>query len=488
MSSDFRQKTIDGISWSVVGQLGNQVLQFVVTVVLARLLSPHEFGLMSMLIIFTGFAQIFQGVGLGAAVVQYQDITQKHLSSVFWANVASGVVLTGLLAASAPAIASFYEEPILTPMALVVSFTFVITSLSIVHNTLLQKAVDFKTIALMDVGAKLVSGSVAIAMAATGYGVWSLVASTLLHAAASSVILWAVSPWRPSFAFSLDALKDLWGFSVNLLGTQTMNYWVRRLDDLLVGRSLGSDALGVYTKAYGIMLLPLTGVSRVLSRVMFPSLSAIQDDVERVRRVYLRMTRTIALVTFPLMLGLLATAEAFVLGVFGAQWAAMVPPLQVFCLTGLWQSITTLNGNLYMSQGRTDLQFRVGLVTKSLLIVGIVGGLQWGMMGVVVGYSTASFVNTYLTFRYAGRLVDLTFGTLTWNLVGVFGCAAAMGALVFGLGFALPATWPPLLRLATQVTAGVMLYWGFVHGFGVQSYREVLALLAEQWTRRRPTS
>jgi PST family polysaccharide transporter len=482
--SNFRQTTIDGISWSVVGNVANQALNFTLSVVLARLLSPREFGLLSMVVIFTGFASIFQNVGLGAALVQYQDITEKHLSSVFWVNVGSGLVLTALFVSFSPLIGAFYDESLLIPITSILALQFLFGGLSTVHRTLFQKRVDFKTLSLTGILSTILAGGTAMYMAWAGYGVWSLVAQSLLNSATGAAILWVASPWSPRFLFSWEALRDLWSFSLNLLGTRSMNFWVRRLDDLLIGRFLGSDSLGIYTKSYGIMLLPLRSISGVIGRVMFPSLSSIQEDIARVRRVYLRMTGTIALISFPLMLGLLATVEPFVIGIFGPQWAGMIPPLQIFCLTGLWQSIATLNGNLYLSQGRSDLQFRVSLFTKPLLISGIVVGLYWGLMGIVIGFSMASLTVWGIEFRFAGGLVNLTFGDLLLHLSGIFACAATMAGAVYALGLALPPEWPHWLQLLTQVPAGVAIYGALVHSFGVQTYRETLDLLVEQWQRR----
>lgn len=484
----FKDKTFEGLSWSVVGKIGNQILTITLSVLLARLLSPRVFGLVSMVMIFTGFAQIFQNVGLGAALVQSQEVTEKHLSSVFWVNLGSGLLLTALFIAISPLISAFYNESILIPITTVLAFEFFFGGLSAVHRTLFRKKINFKAISLIGILSTFLGGGVAIVLAWQGYGVWSLVTQSLLNSAISALILWIASPWHPKFVFSWSALNDLWRFSLNLLGTMSMNFWVRRLDDLLIGRFLGSDSLGIYTKAYGLMMLPLNNISRVIGRVMFPSLSAIQDDIERVRQIYLRMTGAISLVSFPLMFGLFVTAEPFVIGVFGPQWSGMISPLQIFCFAGMWQSIATLNGNLYKSQGRTDLLLRVSLFTKPFMIAGIAVGLYWGLMGIVIGFSAASFVIWGVEFRYAGGLVDLTFGDLLYHLSGIFACATGMAISVHSLSLALPPEWPHWLQLLTQVPTGVVLYWVLIHAFDVQAYREMVDLLAEQWEKRIQTT
>ncbi len=483
--SEFRDKAIAGVSWSVAGQAARQVLGLVAGIVLARLLSPEVFGLVAMITVITGFAHVFADLGFGAALIQKEDLRPEHLSSVFWLNVACGGLLSVLFMLGAPLIGAFYEEPLLVPLTVALATTFFISSLGIVQRTIFTRAIDFRVLSMAEVGAVALSGAVAIGMAYNGWGVWSLAAQQIINAAALTGLLWVLSPWRPRLAFRWAAVRDLLGFSANLLGEQTLNYWVRNLDDLLIGRVIGSASLGVYNRAYAIMLFPLQNVSRVIARVMFPSLSTIQQDKPRVKDVFLKMTRTIALLSFPLMCGLLATTEAFVLAVFGPQWSAMIPILRVLCVVGLAQSIVTLVGSLFLSQGRADLQFRLGLFTKPLLVTGIVVGLQRGVLGVAVGYALAVGVSQYLNLRFAGALVGLTYAELLKNLAGVFACAAAMAGLVFGLGLLLPPAWPSWAALAVQVPFGVVVYAALVHGFGVAAYREARRLLAEQWTRTR---
>ncbi|WP_158705089.1 MOP flippase family protein [Salinibacter altiplanensis] len=481
---EFREKTIRGLSWSVVAQVGKQVSQLVFIVILARLLSPREFGLVGMVLIITGFAKLFSSLGLGAALVQKQGIKEKHRSSVFWLNAGAGGLLTLGFVAGAPLIAEFYGEPLLVPVAMVLGVDFLIGGLSIVHRTLFRKEIDFKSLAIVEIASIGLAGTIGVGMAYAGFGVWSLVAKIMASSVVTAALLWILSPWVPRFTFSWEATKELMRFSLNLLGEKTINYWVRQVDDILIGKVLGSDPLGLYRYAYKIMLFPTRKISGVVSRVMFPSLSTIQEDTERVRQVFFRMIRTIALLTFPMMLGLMAVSHSFVVGVLGNQWSEMVPILRVFCVIGLVQSVGTLKGNIFLSQGRTDLMFRLGLFTKPVLISGIVIGLQWGVNGVAFGYAIAVALVTYPEWHYAGKLVGFTYGDLAYELSGVFLCAVAMSVLVFVLGYVLPAHWPHWLRLLTQIPVGAGIYWCLIHSFEVRAYSEMLSLLLEQWEKR----
>ena len=477
---------ISGFGWSGVAQSGRQVLKLVFGLILVRLLTPRAFGLYGMTLVFLGFAEIFQEMGMTAALIHKQVSGQKYYSSAFWVNLAAGLLLTGAFVGAAPYIAGFYGEAELTPLAMCLAISFLIDATTVVQRSILRKKLDFRTLSIIDLCTVLVAGATSITLAYLGMGVWALVALLLTRRFASAVLLWLVSEWRPAFVFSPAAVGELLGFSVYLVGAKSMNYWVRKLDDLLVGRFIGSRALGIYGRAYEIMLLPLQSVSRVLADVMFPSFSAIQHDKKRVKRIYLRCTRAIGLVTFPMMLGLLVTAGPFVRGLLGLRWEAMIPILRVFCVLGVTQSVGTLNGTLYQSQGRTDLQFRVGLIVKTVLILGIVIGLQWGVLGVAVGYGIASLSMHFLTVPVAISVIEMRYRTFATNLAPVLVTAVCMAGVVWVIGLFLPRTWHELAALGGQITAGGIIYFVLLQILRPEAYLDVRGTLAEHFESRCP--
>ncbi len=479
-SHDIQQATIRGIAWNVVSRTGRITIRFGIGIILARLLSPREFGLVAMVTVITNFANIFAELGFSAALIQKKDINPEHLSSVFWLNLGAGFFLMMLFMAGSPLVAIFYEEPVLIPLTMLISTNFLISALNIVQNTLLTKSLDFRTLSIVEISAVGISGTVAVIMAYTGFGVWSLAVQSVILSSVTAILLWKFSNWYPSFTFKWHAVQDLLGFSMNLFGTQLLNYWVRNIDYVLIGKFLGTNPLGVYNRAYDLMLFPLNNVSRVLSRVMFPSFSIIQEDKKRVKNIFLKVTRTIALVTFPLMLGLFVTVDVFVITLYGTKWVEMIPILRILCLVGLMQSIGTLNGNLYLSQGRADLQFRVSLVVKIIGITGIVIGLKWGIIGVAIGYAITSVINAYPAFYFAGRLVNLTYWELLKNLAGIFICALFMAILVAGLGLMLPSTFPHWAMLLVQACCGIIIYVFLIHIFKLQAYHEIYHLIRQQ--------
>lgn len=479
-----KEATISGIGWSVVSRLGRIGLQFVIGAILARLLSPADFGLIAMITVFSGFANIFMDLGFGSALIQKQDARPEHYDSVFWLNVAAGLLLMVLFMVSAPLLARLYSQPLLTPLTLVISTNFFIAAFSSVQIALLQKRLLFNWLAYAELGALVLSGGVAIGMALAGFGVWSLATQTILMSLLLVLFVWFSSEWRPAWRFDRRAVGELIGFSSNLLGFNSLNYWLRNGDNFLIGRFLGTDALGIYGRAYSVMLLPLQMVSRTVGQVMFPAFSSIQDDRPRVARIYLRMTRTIAFITFPAMIGLWVVTPHFVPVVFGNQWLAMIPILRILCLVGMLQSIGTLNGNLYLSQGRSDLQFRVGVVIGVAGLAAIGVGLRWGVEGVAVAYGLFSILAFYPSVRIAVSLVNLAFSDVVRGLIGILFYSLLMAAVLLLFDYWLAGLWGHLPLLLLQLLIGVLVYGAAVHLGHLEVYREIRLLLREQWGKR----
>ena len=467
---DLDSKIRTGVAWTGLTQVGGQLAYLVIAVILTRLLSPQDFGLVGMILVFTGFATVFTDMGFGAALVQKLDLQQHHMNAVFWLSLAVGALITLIMAAAAPLIASFYGLPALQPLTVAISLIFFINAFATVKVALLQKAMDFRTLAAAQLTGTVLSGLVAIWLAFAGFGVWSIVALYVVNAIVYVVVLWIIAPWRPNLSLKLDALKELSKFSRNLLGFSAFNYWTRNGDNLLIGRYVGSAALGIYSRSYTILLVPVWQISGVISNVMFPAFSAIQKDVERVREMYLKSISVISLLTFPLTLGLLVLSQSFVLALFGDKWAAMIPILQVFSLLAVIQSIGTTFSWIYQSQGRTDIMFRWGLVAGSISIISFVVGLQWGALGVAVAYTVANFLLWYPSWVIPARLIQLDFSTILRRLAPTFFGAGTMAVAVWLLGLVLPNAWSYATHLALQVAFGAILYWILVRTFRLEAY------------------
>jgi O-antigen/teichoic acid export membrane protein len=472
--NNLRQRTLVGLGWNGSARLLGQLLQLAATAILARLLSPKEYGLLGMVLVFTGFAGYVADMGLGASIIQRSTVTERHLNSVFWLNVATGMVLTAIFALAAPLVAAFYQQPQLRLLTVAIAMNFFLGSLNVVQAALLDKALNFRTKFWIETSAYIASGAVAVALAYSGAGVWSLVGQSLTQTLVRVVVMWAQSSWRPALAFDFAAIRELMRFSGHLMGFGAVIYWSQNVDKLVIGRWIGSGALGIYSLADKLMRLPMANVTDVTTSVMFPALSSIQDNVESVRRAYLRATRMIALITFPAMVALGVLAEPAILVVYGAKWRGSIVILQLLCFAGLAQSATNTAGWIFMSQGRTDVLFRLGIYTTSVRAIGVLIGAHWGLMGVAWAYVLGGYLFVwYPVWSRAGRIVDLSFAALLRNVAGPFGCAVAMGVVLWLSDRWLFGTWPLQLRLAIQVVLGVLVYAFLARWFRLRAWVEV---------------
>jgi O-antigen/teichoic acid export membrane protein len=480
-----RQRTVSGLWWSTATLTLGNILQFATTVILARVLSPREFGLIGMILVITGFATSIADVGLGASIVQKQEPSDRDLDSVFWLNAAIGGALTLLFSLSAPLVARFYGEPLLRPLTVAVAFNFVIGSLNVVQYALLQKSLDFRTRFWIEIVAIATSGLFALVLALAGAGVWSLAGQSLCQNLTRTAQIWRLSSWRPRRIFDPAAVKGLLTFGWNLVGFNIVVYCAQNFDKLVIGRQIGSSTLGVYNLADRLMRLPLTTVTDVSGAVMFPALSELRDDIESTKRAYLRANRMIALFTFPMMLGFSVLAEPAILVIYGNGWRDAVVIAQLLCLAGMAQSIYNTAGWIFLSRGRTDILFRLGVLSMLVRVAGVLIGMHWALLGIAWAYLLGGYTFLlYPTLSLAGGLIGLRFTSLLKNVAAPFACAACMAAVTWISNhwlFELQAHW---LQLALNVPIGIVVYCLLITRFKITAWLDVKELILEKGALR----
>ncbi|PHQ75633.1 MAG: hypothetical protein COB82_01750 [Marinobacter sp.] len=455
--SEFRGKVLTALSWTAGGKVASQIISMGFGIALARMLTPDDFGLIAMMMVFTGFAGLLMDVGLGSALVQKQDAKEIHYNTVFWTNLSLGTLLAGVVFFSSPLIASFYERQELVSIGHILSLQFILGALALVPRQRLVKDLNFKVVAPADFIGMLVSGITAISMVRMDYGYWALAWQPVVLRLTATLYIWSVARWVPSLAFSKAALAELFGFSFYVFASRLVQYSSRKLDKLLVGKYIGGEAIGVLEKAQSMMLFPLQNVSHVVGSVMFPALSMIQSDKERVRSVFLRSTQAISVLTFPMMAGIYAVSESFVLGVLGEQWRELIPILKILSFLGVATSIVTVNGAVYLSQGKAKLQFKVKLLTRPISIAGVVIGLNWGLHGIAMGAVIAAWVNSMITLRVSGSLIDLPLITLMRSLFRALVCAILMATSLLVLKPYLE-NFSQLAQFFIQLPVGAFIY------------------------------
>lgn len=464
-----------GMAWTSGSRVLLLVLQFGSGIALARILTPDQFGLIAIVTAFTGFALLFTDLGLGGAIIHADRVSEELLATAFWLNALTGVALTAVMSALAYPIAAFYGYPELTTLLVLGSFTFTLSA-GTVGLALLERAMRFKLVVGVEVLAAIVNFGVAIGCALSGLGAKSMVVGILAQTAATTVLFWWASRWRPRSFVSRVALKELWAFSSHLFGFNVVNYWSRNLDDLLIGKFSDPASLALYNRAYQLMLLPVQQVTVSVGRVLFPSLARLRHDRDRLQAAYLRVLTMLVGVIAPVSIGLSAASTAFIAVAYGPQWTGSATILALLAASGPAQVVSGTGGALYRAVGRTQSMFRRSLVNTGITVVAIVIGLQWGVTGVAVALLVKYYVLAPMTLRGAWKDLDLTVPRVLWDLRGLLAGTGLMAAAMLLAGW-LVRSEPKLVVLLVQCAVGTTVYVGSVALLARGFVAEVMGLL-----------
>ena len=448
-----------GLAWSGGSELALQGMRLVVALVLARLLAPDDYGIAAMVLVFSSLVLVFSDLGLGAALVQRREITEDDRSTAYWTSVAAGIVFTLVGAAMAAPLAGFYGEPRLAPLCAAFSLTFLITSLASTHEALLVREMRFRSLQLRLVAGTFVGATLGIAVALRSHGPWAIIAQNLAETTVSSIALWFSSSWRPRLRFSPASLRSLWGFSGWLVGHRLLYYLHRHADNILVGRFVGAGALGAYTLAYNVMLVPFSRIAGPVQRVLWPAFAEIQNDRARIAAGWVRVTRVLGAVAIPALLGLVVVAPDFVHVVLGERWASTATLIQILSWVGMMQAIQILNVDILQALDRTSTVFRYTICYCTAHITAFAIGLHWGVVGVATAYAISStFVEPALTWL-TSRALGVSFWTVPRALFGVAQAGVLMAATVLVTRLLLiDAGAGALARLVVCVATGVIVY------------------------------
>ena len=470
-----RAKAISGVKWAGGAQILRNLLVVTTTVILARLLSPVDFGLMGMAIAVIAFLELFGEFGIGAAIIQRPNLSNELLSSAFWFNIGLGVLLALLLVGIAPYLAAFFREERLAAILSVLAIALLASRLGGVQRAMLERQLRFAELATIDISATFCGATVGIVSAYLGQGVWSLVFQTIAIAVTTTGLYWTFSSWRPAITFSRSQLRSIMRFSLNLTGSNILNCCARSADNIIIGRYLGAQDLGYYALAYQIMLYPVQHISRVIGRVMFPVMSQMQDDDERLRRACLWVVPGVAIITLPMMAGLWAIAAPFVDIVFGPDWGPVAVLLLILAPVGAIQSVSVTG--LFQAKGRTDLQFRWAFFASCVAITSFLIGVQWGIYGVAAAYFVTTLLLLYPGWRLNFGLIGLPVREVFATLVRPGTAACAMLLIVVGVGAVMPSSWSDKWTLVIQVAIGMLSYAALIFWLEPNRSRELLAAL-----------
>ncbi|MFT5049180.1 MAG: lipopolysaccharide exporter [Chlamydiales bacterium] len=447
-----------GTRWNSLGVGGAQGLRFLCNVGLVSLLDPADFGLMAITLVVTGFLEIFTDFGAGQIVIQRRKLSSRFLASAFSMNM----VLAGLVAAGvflgADVLAALLKAPELPAVLRVVSLLFVLTGAGLVHRALLVRTLAFKRVAIVELTIALVYGLVSLVLASRGLGVWSLVWGTLSSAALGTVMLWILSPWRVRLAWDRSHLREIVGFCAGLLGSSLTSYFLQNTDRVIIARFLGAEALGLYEIALRLVMFPVRLISRVLISVLTPVFARLQDDTEAFRAKFLRAAAGIALLTFPMMVGLACVAEPLVAALWTEEWAPVAPLVMLLAPVGTVRSLASATGPIYVAMGKTGAMFIWGLVFNLATVAAFFMGVPFGVEGVAGAYALVSVALFYPFFAVPFRFIGLPVSHLLRVLLPISAVSMLMAAAVWGLGLALAGSLSIPFELAASILAGAVVY------------------------------
>ncbi len=395
LKDDLGSRTARGGAVTIASQGVKFFTGMTATVILARLLTPQDYGLIGMVAVVTGFVSMFKDMGLSMATIQKEEINAEQISTLFWINVALSVAVMILTAAIAPAVAWFYGEPRLTLITIGFAAGFLFGGLTVQHEALLRRQMRFAAVAVLEIVSLLVGLVVAVLLAWNGARYWALVANQLTQALVYAAGIWIVCDWRPGWPARSSGVRPMLSCGSNLTGFSVINYFARNVDNMLIG---------VYAKAYQLLLLPIDQINTPIASVAIPALSRLTNSPDRYRKAYLRMLEKITIITMPGMAFMIVTADWIVQLVLGPQWVEAGRIFALLGIGGLLQPVANSTGWLFTTQGRTHHMFKWGLTGSSIIIAGIIVGLPWGAIGVATSYSiTILFIATPLLFWFVGR-------------------------------------------------------------------------------------
>jgi PST family polysaccharide transporter len=462
-SDETAQSILTGTRAMALAQATTQALRLLTNVVLARLLLPEDFGIVAVATVVSLFLEQLRDLGMGSALIQRKRLDHAIINTVFYLNLLLGLGLGLLVALSAGPLASAMGEPRSASILRLFAAVTFLTSTAHVHNALLRRELRFGKVGLITVVSAVVTSVVGITLAAFGVGAWALALGMAAGNLTGGAMAWGFDPWRPSAPGRFAGFAAIRSYSTHLLLVNLLNFAFMQSDKILVSRSLGAAALGIYAMAQRILTYPLAQLASVVNEVVFPALSRQQDDEVALRKGFVRAAAVVGLVTFPLMAGLASVATPLVNVILGRNWGQLVPLIWILAPVGAIQSVTISASNLLlMARGRTDLLFRWSLVNSGVTVAAYVIGVRYGLVGITAAYAIAVLVLTPFGLRLAFRQIHLRLGQFVSALWPVALCAAAAAGASLLAQWAVPAAAGSLTDLAVAVPAGVLVYLGLL--------------------------
>jgi O-antigen/teichoic acid export membrane protein len=469
-----KTKTLKGTMWSALDNVSRLGISFIVSLVLARLLGPEEYGLIGILTIFINIINALVDSGFTNALIRKQDATEDDYSTIFIVNICVSILLGALLFFSADLLAVFFERPQLTPLTRVMSTIVVINAFAIIQKVKLTKNIDFRTQTKVSVISSVISGFVGVGLAFFSFGVWALVFQQLTLQFLNTFFLWFYNRWFPRLTFSLQSLKELWDYSWKLLASGLIDTIWKEVYQMVIGKFYSPALLGYYTRAQQFSMLCSYNMTQVVQRVSFPVLSSIQDDRCRLRDAYRRIIRMTTFLTFLLMLGMAAVSKSMILSLIGEKWIECVPMLQILCFNMMLYPLHAINLNMLQVQGRSDLFLKLEIIKKTVSVIPIFLGIFVDIYIMLWGSVVVGLISYYLNAYYSGPFLNYSIKEQIKDIMPSLFFAASIALPVYLINYIEINCY---LMLFVQIVLGLTLTIGICEQRNMTEYLEIKKMI-----------
>ena len=423
--------SISGMFWSLLQSVGGRFISFGVMLLLARLLTPESFGLISMLTIFIQLSQALIVAGFNQALIQKKEATDEDFSSVFWLNLVLSIIIYIILYLLAPLIAHFYEQPLLINLTRVLSLVFIINSFSYVQETRLVKKFLFKKIAIINIPSLIIGGTVSVVMALNNYGVWSIVAMQIVSRFVFVVHIWIVSKWKPSIVFNIKEIKGLLSFGSKLIISEIIHIVFQNLYLIVIGKYFSLSSVGYYQNASNLVNTPSYTLSDAINKVFFSIFSSIQDNDEKIRNGFKRIINLTLFLICPIFIFASVLAEPLFRFIFTEKWLPAVPYFQWLCIVGVFFPLNSFNLQILNIKGRSDLYLKLEVIKKIITAIGIVLAIPFGIESIIIFQVINSLISYVINSYYTGLFIQYTLLQQIIDILPIFALTLFCGTVIF---------------------------------------------------------
>lgn len=473
-----KKQAISGVFWSSLQQFSSQIIGFIVSIILARLLLPSEFGLIAMIGIFMGIGAVLMDAGLTQSLIRTTNPTQEDFSTVFFFNLFGSIIIYIFFFFTAPYIADFYNQQILTQIIRSYCIIFIINAFSSVQFTRLTKKMDFKTEMKVTVPSLIIGAITGISLALAGFGVWSLVICAIVQSLASTVQLWYWSKWKPTWGFNKEIFKNHFHFGYKLTLSALLDMIFNNIYVIIIGKFFAPAQVGFFNRADSLKQFPVHNVSVILNKITFPLFAQIKDDDIRLKEIYKKIMQMVIYIIAPTLFFMAILAEPLFRFLFTEKWLPAVPYFQILCANGLLYPIHSYNLNILKVKGRSDLFLKLEIIKKILIVIMVLISFQYGIFGLLYGSVIFSVVAFFINTHYTGKYLNYTAWSQMKDLLPIIFLAAFCGFLVFIMDFFTKQFFHfDILRIIFCGFSGTFLYFCLSYSFKMSSLFELISII-----------